>query len=401
MGFLDLFRRKKSPREIEFEETEKLDNWSDIVYNRGDVNLDDPGERREYIGNCLQQIADAEREMDALQAEYRVVTSHLRDMEEIDALPREERNALNRLAMRVQDNEARRREYRRRESNITEDEYERVERLGVEDIRRAATTLAEAQEYLGKVKNDLRRLSQEHQAYLYRREELDMSVENAHRFTIVASVMLAVVLVALFVVGKLLELNVIIAYLPVILVAVVLLVMLRQRETEAVKEKKGINRAITRLIQLENRVKIRYVNTKNLVDYECLKYRVKNASELTDLCERYDAEREERRRMAEAVREMDAGDRDLVNQLRKLRIRDPEIWTRQVAALLDHNEEVELRHELISQRQSLRSRMDYNQQVIAGNARSEIDDIVARYPAYAQEILDMVDSYERRYDREK
>ena len=395
MGFLDLFRRKKT-RRTEFEEAESYENWNDIVYDRQDVDLDDPAQRREYVESCLQQIEDAQRELDALQAEYRVVTSHLRDMEEIDALPEEERREINRMALRVQENEDRRSEYKRRESNITEDVYERVERYGIDHIRTAARTMREAETYFAKVKSDLKRLFQEHQAYLYRREELDNSVENAHRFTVIACGVLAVVLIALFIVSRIYKLNTVAAYLPVLGLVVLMLYLIKKRETEAIQERKTINRAIIRLIQLQNRVKIRYVNTKNLLDYECLKYQVRNSGDLADLYNRYMGERAERRRMARALREMDASDRELVNCLRRLRIRDPEIWTKQTAALLDHNEEVELRHELVSQRQSLRSRMDYNQEVVAGNARAEIEDIVARYPAYAQEILDMVDRYERR-----
>ena len=53
--------------------------------------MDDPVQRREYINSCLQQMEEAARELDALEFEYNDVTSHLRDMEEIDALPPEQR----------------------------------------------------------------------------------------------------------------------------------------------------------------------------------------------------------------------------------------------------------------------------------------------------------------------
>ena len=43
------------------------------------------------------------------------------------------------------------------------------------------------------------------------------------------------------------------------------------------------NKAIT----LENRVKIKYVNTKNAVDYACEKYHVKNSNDLNNIYEEY------------------------------------------------------------------------------------------------------------------
>ena len=83
--------------------------------------------------------------------------------------------------------------------------------------------------------------------------------------------------------------------------------------------------------------------------------------------------------------------------LRHYRVRDPEIWIHQALALVNHNEEVEIRHSLNVQRQSLRKRMEYNRDVVAGNAKTEIEDMARQYPKYTQEILDMVSRYEEKY----
>ena len=80
--------------------------------------------------------------------------------------------------------------------------------------------------------------------------------------------------------------------------------------------------------------------------------------------------------------------------LRHYRIKDPDIWIHQPEALINHNEEVEIRHSLNVQRQSLRKRMEYNRDIVAGNAKLEIEDMARQYPEYTQEILDMVSRYE-------
>ena len=84
--------------------------------------------------------------------------------------------------------------------------------------------------------------------------------------------------------------------------------------------------------------------------------------------------------------------------LRHYRVKDPDIWIHQVEALLNHNEEVEIRHSLNVRRQSLRKRMEYNRDVVAGNAKLEIEDMARQYPKYTQEILDMVSKYEDKYE---
>ena len=54
---------------------------------------------------------------------------------------------------------------------------------------------------------------------------------------------------------------------------------------------------------------------------------------------------------------------------------------------------VEIRHNLIIRRQSLRRRMDYNKEMVAGKAQAEIKDLVDKYPKYAAEIVGIVEQY--------
>ena len=83
MGFFkDLF--KKASRAVSsFDESEN----EDIVYDREGIDFHDQQQRTRYIAECLEQIAEGSREMDMLKGEYEKVTSYLKDMEEIEALP--------------------------------------------------------------------------------------------------------------------------------------------------------------------------------------------------------------------------------------------------------------------------------------------------------------------------
>ena len=64
-------------------------------------------------------------------------------------------------------------------------------------------------------------------------------------------------------------------------------------------------------------------------------------------------------------------------------------------ALINRNELVEMRHELIVRRQTLRKQMEYNNEV-ADNARNEIMDVARTYPEYAEEIAEMVNKFDRK-----
>ncbi len=394
MGFFDLFRKKDTYHEERHQQNE-LENWNDIVYTRKNIDMDDPAQRREYIENCLEQIAEASRDMDSLQFEYRVVTSHLRDMEEIDSLPPDQRAEVNQCAQRIIDSEEQQKNFNKRKSRMTDQEFEKMERLSGQ-IKKGAQSLKDAEEHQRKVKNDLRRLDGERQAYDFRKAETEVSIDNMQRLMIVVAIVLGVITVGLAIVSLAFKLNVVYGYMVAITVAALAFLFLNQKIHEARREKKVILNSIARIIQLQNTVKIRYVNNKNVIDYECLKYGVNNSRELMSLYERYLQEKTERERYAVYTKQLDTNQKELVHTLRKYRIRDPEIWIHQAIALVNKGEEVEIRHELVGQRQQLRKQMDYNRDVVAGNAKNEIEELVKQYPVYRQEILDLVDRVEQR-----
>jgi len=191
-----------------------------------------------------------------------------------------------------------------------------------------------------------------------------------------------------------LGLNVVYGFMVTVLLSAIAITVLYFQNINAAAELKVVNKSISRLIMLQNQVKIRYVNNTNLIDYLCLKYGVNTSKELTELYGKYQKERKEREKIEDARRSLDSNQKDLVYMLRHYRVKDPDIWIHQVEALLNHNEEVEIRHYLNSQRQSLRKRMEYNRDIVAGNAKMEIEDMARQYPKYTQEILDMVSRYE-------
>jgi len=394
MGFWDKIFHKSAADEWKKQQAE-LENWSDIVYTRKDLDMNDPVQRREYIGSCLQQMEEAARELDALEFEYNDVTSHLRDMEEINALPPEQRKEIDDCARKIVEAREFQEKFDKRKSRMTDEEFERMDRLK-DNAKEASEKLLEAETFQKKIKNDLKRLDSEHEAYIFREDDLNETIENSKKLTITVGVVLVVMIVFLLILQFALKLNVIYGYMMLILLAAIAITVLYVQSTNAQVELKNVKKSISRLIMLQNQVKVRYVNNTNLLDYLCMKYRVMSSSELTELYNKYLRERKEREKIEDARRLLDSNQKDLIYMLRHFRVRDPEIWIHQAEALLSHNEEVEIRHSLNVRRQSLRKRMEYNRDIVAGNAKNEVEDMARQYPEYAQEILDMVSKYEDR-----
>ena len=121
MGFLQkLFRWKRS------EHRQEQDDWEQIVYARDSVDFHDEEQRSRYVTNCLEQIAEAAKESDLLTGEYALVTAYLTDMEEIEALPSNEKEDLERVASKLQILEKERQDYKNRKHVISDVEYYRI-----------------------------------------------------------------------------------------------------------------------------------------------------------------------------------------------------------------------------------------------------------------------------------
>ena len=187
-----------------------------------------------------------------------------------------------------------------------------------------------------------------------------------------------------------------IGYILTIGVGATVLTVLYVKYLDYTKQLEKTEKGINRIILLKNTVNIRYVNNTNLLDYLYMKYKVNSGKELLTMWEKYQREKEERNRDIQNREELDYHKRTLISVLRRYQLHDPDIWIHQTAALLDPKEMVEIRHSLIDRRQKLRTQMEYNKR-LATEAQKEIKQTIEDYPQYREEILEMVERYEREY----
>ena len=389
MGFWSrLFRFGSAKRHDEPE-----NNWEEIVYDHTEVDFTDEEQRSRYITNCLEQMAEASKEINYLNGEYGLVTTYLMDMEEIEALPEEPRMDLNQVANRLVGLDKERKQYLGKKNRMKDSEYFQM-RKQEDEVQEGIVKLREAEEYNKLVKSDLKRLDRERNAYEYRREELFTMQTNLRGMTVIFISALAACLLMLAVLQFGFGMNTYVGYLITILAAAVAITIVCVKYMDSDKEIGVVERAISRLIQLQNKVKIRYVNNTNLLDYFYIKYNTKSVEELEKRWKKYQEEKEERKQFAEAEAKTEYYQQELVRQLSKFRVSNPERWINQVEALLDQREMVEIRHGLIIRRQALRQQLDYNNEV-AQTARNEIMSVVKEYPQYGVEIMGMVDRYDQ------
>lgn len=378
----------------DYEEAYEVEEWNEIVYDRDDLQVHNRKQREEYVRGCLEQIAEASREVENLQHEYQVVTSHLKDIEEIEALPENESRLLMECAKRIDTLERQQSGYKERKNRMTDEKFYQMECME-EEVQEAYEKLEKAEEYQNLIKRDLRRLDSERQAYGFRKIELRHLMKDTRSMTIVCATAVIFCLLLLLVLQYAFSFDVKIGYLAAGGIGALAITAIFLKYNDAVRELSQVESGISRLIRLQNTVKIRYVNNTHLLDYLYMKYNVKSAQELGRDYKQYLEEKDERHNYKRAEIELDSTQQELLHILRRYQVKDPMIWLYQTQALLDKKEMIEIRHSLIIRRQSLRRRMDYNKEVIAGKAKAEVKDLVENYPKYAKEILGIVAEYDK------
>lgn len=386
MGFWKkLFGRKQDNQEA-------ADDWEQIVYTRDDVDFHEEEQRSRYITNCLEQIADASKEINLLTGEYSLVTTYLCDIEELEALPSSEKEEVERIARMLTTLEKERQRYFGKKDRMPDSEYYQM-RKQENEVEEGIRKLKECEDYAVLIRQDLGKLDGERHAFDYRKHELEIMLGNLRGMAVIFLTALGVCMLMLMVLQFGFGMNTYIGYILAVVAGAVATAVLSFKYTDAQRELKRVGSAINRLIQLQNKVKIRYVNNTNLLEYLYIKYDTDSADKLKKRWENYQQEKEERKQYAEAEAKTEYYQKQLVSQLSKYRISDPARWIHQAAALLDKREMVEIRHSLILRRQALRKQLDYNKE-IADVAHKEIMDVVEQYPDYTAEILDMVNKYE-------
>ena len=386
MAWWNRFFKKKEPVQQE-------ENWEQLVYTRNGVNFDEEDQRKRYIVNCLEQITEASKEIDLLTGEYTLVTSYLTDTDEIEALPKEQRSQINSTAARLAGLEQERNRYREKKNRMRDADFYAI-RKRENEIEEGIRKIREGEKYGNLIRQDLHRLDGERHAYEYRRNELENMMNNQRGMAVIFFTALVVCVIMLAILQFGFDMDVYVGLFLAVGAGAVAISYVCIKYMDAGRELQRVEKTINKIIQLQNKVKIRYVNNCQLMEYLYLKYNTDSAAKLEKRWKLYQDEKEERKQFAEAEAKTEYYQKQLVEQLSNYRVQMPERWISQTAALLDKREMVEIRHELIQRRQALRKQMDYNQEV-SESARNEVKEVAALYPKYAQEILSMVERYDR------
>jgi len=338
-----------------------------------------------------EQIIESTNQLEELKFEYQAVTSYLTDMQKVELIQNSDREFINDLARKIVTITRDRSRYQSENKKITENQFKYLAKFE-EDLPGEMRRLKDNEAYANSIKNDMQYLEGEKGALFFKQEETEKKQAYLKGIGTTTSALVIILFVIFAVVGSNFSANLELPFTLTIIMALVSATYIFIKARENQKDKKLTDLKLNRAIQLLNKVKIKYINNTNALDYAYQKYMVNSYAELAYLWEQYEKVKEEERKFNNSTGQLEFYNRELVKELKNHNLTDPNIWVHQVVALLDNKEMVEVRHRLNIRRQKLRDRIDYNNE-IKENSIKEVNKFLNHKPEQKEGIVKQLESY--------
>lgn len=331
----------------------------------------------QYVVERLEQMIELTKEIDEEKSEYRMVTSYLNDIQILEDMPEEEHRKIEEIAVNVVQLNVARTEFLNSAKKLSDSQFTQLEQME-DEIPSAIKRLLANEAYRDTMQKDMKYLEREKSEWVLRREYLTHQVKQLKNLLYVMVGIAATSAVILMVLQLVLELNMFYGWLIWIFATALIVCGIFLRIQSDSDEIVVTERCQNRAIQLLNKVKIKYVNVANAVDYACEKYHVESGAELSRQWEYYLEAVKEREKYERTNDDLEYFKGRLVRELSQYNFYDAQVWVVQAVALVNPKEMVEVKHALINRRQKLRARMEYN------------TDIIKQQKAEAEQLLDKV-----------
>lgn len=407
---MGLFKKKKKPKYVEEilefgEEIDRKSRWREnkakqnqkVKQNANGKENGTPNQgqnqKKSLATEYCEQIMAAARNLEETKREYKIVTDYLTDIQTLENLPEDEWKKILETAQNIQNLNEARDAYLNKSKTISDAQFAQMEQLE-DEMPEIIKRLQSNEAYQTTVKRDMQYLEGEREEWRYYQDSLEQEEDILRKlfYGLAGTYVLAVGVIVIL--GMVMKFDIMMPFVIATLIAGavggIMALRLQNDRMGLKKAQANINRAIVLL----NKVKFKYVNVTNAVDYACEKYHVKNGYELSYIWDQYLEAVKERDKYQRTNDELEYFNDKLIRQLQKYRFYDARIWIHQVKALLDKKEMVEVKHDLLMRRKKLRSGMESQATDIRG-ARNEIEKLIKNRPGGNQEIKEILDSVDQ------
>lgn len=383
-----LFKKKQSKNDKLDEsfakvisEIQKIEDWNN------------PKKIEHYILDSCEHIIATTKEIEALKAEYRVLTSYLEDIDTLRKLPKKEFAEISLIAKNIEDLERSKKIYKNKEPKLTEDQFVLMsenENTIPETIKRMQNN----EKYQSSVEKDMRVLEGEKSEYEIERAELLRSNSLIRKFSVLLFVTFASFLLLVFVLKASVHIDIRLYLFVILFVSALAIFLLFMFYTNNTKKNRILIRDINKTISLLNVVRMKYANVTSAIEFEKDRFHVNTSMELNYLWDCY----------MDTVRSQEQYIKDnddleyfmgrLVRMLNNLKLYDSKIWLNQIAALVHEDVMSKVNHDLVERRQKIRDKIAENTKSVKSE-RDEIDRMMKIHNYYVPEIIEIITSVDK------
>ncbi len=358
-----------------------------------DIFENEPVSTGDELLDLCEKVLGSARELEDGKKEYHIITSYLNDIEIIENMAPDQAEEVRKAAEFVAKLNGERDVFLNTSKKLSDAQFKMIQRQE-DEIPDAAKMLHENETYQATVKRDMQYLEGEKKEWEIAKRSCLRTKKRLRSLSYLLFYASAAVAALLLVLSY--GLNMDTQYAWIALITLILLLSgfivfkLEQGKRELRQAQVNINYAITLL----NKVKIKYVNITNAVDYTREKYNVRDARELAYQWELYQEAVRKQERYLKTNQDLNYYYDKLLAILRKCHLYDVRVWIDQPQALVESKEMVEIKHNLIVRRQKLRSKIALNLDTVK-RERGEIDKMMKARPDVDSRALEMVESIDR------
>lgn len=360
---MGIFKRKtvvpqEKPLKVE-QEDEVIEVTVEPSLDASEVTVADEKDLIQVVRDHCEQILEITKQTEEFRIEYEAVTNYLVDIQKIEMIPADQREDIDEAARKIISLTKEREKYQNGEESISPKEYKILERYE-NDIPDEVRKISEKESYHKALKKDIRTLENEKQVLIFQRNEAMSKQLSLKKLSVTVCGLVVTLFVLLFVLAYAFESDMTIPFILTVILGMITAFIIFYESRKNSMAARLAQRKMNRAIGLLNRVKIKYINNQCSLDYSYQKFHIKSASQLTTKWSNYMKTKEANEQYKKNTELLNFYNEQLIRELRKYQLNDPEIWIYQAAGLIESKEMVEIRHPLNVRRQKLRERMDSN-----------------------------------------
>lgn len=315
--------------------------------------------KKEFIEESCDQVVESTLQAQELKAEFQAVTAYISDIQKIEGMVQSDRELINDLARKILTLSKDRERYKKGVRGIKDIHYQNLAKFE-ESIPGDLKKMSSWEAYSSVIQNDLKYLESEKKALLHQKDDVEENQKTLSTIGITTSVLSALLFLVFLWINIKTNANMQLPFMLTIAMdaAAAAYIFLRSRENK--KERAETEKKLNRAILLLNKVKIKYINNTNALDYCYAKYMVDSQEKLSALWEKYKKEKEDESQYKLSKDQMEYYSKELINYLKEEMVSDSKIWTYQLEALLDKEEMDKVSEALLERRQKLKERIEQN-----------------------------------------